>query len=133
MTGTDITAVVSILVTVCGVIIIPLWVIMRQRKKDRTVTVETTGMVGLTGLNDLNKALQADIKRLREQLHESEHQYQRQLDDMSTKHREQIKTMDSDWESRMATQQVRMAGLENQIVVLNQQLTQALRGGGSLS
>jgi peptidoglycan hydrolase CwlO-like protein len=125
MTASDITAIVAIIVTAIGAIVIPVYAAKRKRNQDQDMT-------DIESWKEIVKALQAEVARLRAQLRESEQDYQKQLDDMASKHREQIKTLDDDWEARMATQQARMSGMESQIAVLNQQLTQALRGGGSL-
>jgi hypothetical protein len=126
VTASDITAYVAVVVSIVGAIGIPLYATHRKRTKDQDMT-------DVVSWKEIVKALQAEVARLRNQLRDSEQEYQKQLDDMASKHREQIKTLDSDWEARMATQATRMSGMESQITVLNQQLTNALRGGGNLS
>lgn len=126
MNASTLTDIVAVVVGIAGTIGIPLWNKHRAKAKEQDMT-------DVVSWKEIVKALQTEVARLRNQLRDSEHDYQKQLDDMATKHREQIKTLDDDWESRMATQQARVTQMENQITVLNQQLTSALRGGGSLS
>jgi type II secretory pathway pseudopilin PulG len=126
MNASTLTDIVAVVVGIAGTIGIPLWNKHRAKAKEQDMT-------DVVSWKEIVKALQTEVARLRNQLRDSEHDYQKQLDDMATKHREQIKTLDDDWESRMATQQARVTQMENQITVLNQQLTNALRGGGSLS
>jgi chromosome segregation ATPase len=124
--ASTLTNIVAVAAAVAGTIGIPLWNRHRAKTKEQDMT-------DVVSWKEIVKALQTEVARLRTQLRDSEHDYQKQLDDMGSKHREQIKTLDSDWETRMATAQTRMASMESQITVLNQQLTSALRGGGSLS
>ena len=126
MNASTLTDIVAVVVGIAGTIGIPLWNKHRAKAKEQDMT-------DVVSWKEIVKALQTEVARLRNQLRDSEHDYQKQLDDMATKHREQIKTLDDDWESRMATQQARVTQMENQITVLNQQLTNALRGGGNLS
>jgi gas vesicle protein len=126
MNASTLTDIVAVVVGIAGTIGIPLWNKHRAKAKEQDMT-------DVVSWKEIVKALQTEVARLRTQLRDSEHDYQKQLDDMGDKHREQIKTLNSDWEERMATAQSRMTAMETQITVLNQQLTSALRGGGSLS
>jgi type II secretory pathway pseudopilin PulG len=126
MNAATLTDIIAVIVGIAGTIGIPLWKGHRSKAKEQEMT-------DVVSWKEIVKALQAEVARLRTQLKESERDYQKQLDDMAAKHREQIKTLDDDWEQRMATQQSRVAAMEAQITVLNQQLTSALRGGGTLS
>ena len=124
MSAADLTAFVSTGVSLLGVFL--GWRLSKRKKQN------DTDMADVVSWRSMNEALQQEINRLTRRLADSERDYQKQLDDMGATHREQIKNLNQDWESRMANSQTRVTGLESQVGVLREELTKAIRGGGAL-
>lgn len=106
MSPQDATALIGVVVALASSVGIPIWL---NRRKHRT---EDT-----TAAQAMYTNFTATLQRERDQLRE-------RLDQADSRHREQLKAIEADWEARVATLKARVTELEAEVVVLRR----ALRG-----
>lgn len=100
------TAVLGVIVTVMGTVLIPMW-LARRKQRDDTDIADVVSWKGIT------EALQRERDALR-----------RQLDEIEDRHRRQAKDMEVDFDQRSAAMKKRIADLEDEVAALRR----ALRG-----
>lgn len=93
------------------------------RRKNR----DTQDMTDVVSFESLNKALNNEVARVNAQLAKQKEEYEQRIVDMENRHREQLKSLEADYEQRHATLRSRMSDLETDNASLNRQLVQARR------
>lgn len=100
------TAVLGVIVTVLGTVLIPLWL----KRRDSRGESEIADVVSWKGITE---ALQKERDVLR-----------RQLDEIEDRHRRQAKDMEADFDQQSEAMKKRIADLEDEVAALRR----ALRG-----
>jgi len=84
-------------------------------------------MTEVVSFESLNKALNNEVARVNKQLADQKLDYEHRITEMEVRHRDQLKSLETDYEQRHATLRSRMADLETDNASLNRQLIQARR------
>ena len=112
MTGsspTELTTVAGIIVGVIGTVALPLWLQRRKARQDADHTI-------LTSWQQMTASMREERDELR-----------RRFDDQETRHRQQVRDLEEEWDRKLVKAQQRITQLEQEIEALRRMIRD---GGG---